>query len=214
VFCSRCGAANPDGPDVRFCHVCGAELALATAAAATAAPSPESSEPAVAATQSLYASTGGYEPAAGGMPVQAAVFPYGGFWIRLVAWLIDAIILGVLGAIFGFIFGVIGNLGGVRESTLVDTSRLIGFVLGLAYYVSLPPLVGATVGKLVLGYKIVGQDGRQIGPGRALGRYLGYIVSAIVLCLGFIWIGVDSYKQGWHDKIAGTYVVRKEFVKP
>ena len=86
-------------------------------------------------------------------------------------------------------------------------------LLSLAYYVALPPLLGATPGKLALGYMIVGPDGRKIGFGRSLGRYLGYIISAIPLYLGFIWVGIDAYKQGWHDKIAGTYVVRKEFVQ-
>ncbi|MCL5109595.1 MAG: RDD family protein, partial [Chloroflexi bacterium] len=202
MFCSRCGAANPDGPEVRFCHVCGAELAAAGAGSEAMPPL----EPTAASTQPLYPASGGYGPAVTGVPVQAAVFPYGGFWIRLVAWLIDAILLGVLGAIFGFVFGLMGALGGVRESAVLSTTNLVSFIFGLAYYVALPPLAGATVGKLILGYKIVGPDGRQIGAGRALGRYLGYIVSAIVFGLGFIWIGVDAYKQGWHDKIAGTYV--------
>jgi uncharacterized RDD family membrane protein YckC len=41
-----------------------------------------------------------------------------------------------------------------------------------------------------------------------LARYVGYIISTIPLCLGFLWVGFDSKKQGWHDKIAGTVVVR------
>ncbi|MHB1413835.1 MAG: RDD family protein, partial [Chloroflexota bacterium] len=73
---------------------------------------------------------------------------------------------------------------------------------------------GGTPGKLLLGFHIVGADGRHIGFGRSFARFICQILSAVVLCLGYIWVGVDAHKQGWHDKIAGTFVIRKEFVKP
>jgi uncharacterized RDD family membrane protein YckC len=67
----------------------------------------------------------------------------------------------------------------------------------------------ATPGKMILGLKIV--DARTGGipsTGQLIGRYLGYYVSTIPLLLGLIWVGIDVRKQGWHDKLAGTVVIR------
>ncbi len=68
----------------------------------------------------------------------------------------------------------------------------------------------ATPGKMVLGLKIV--DAKTLGAlgiGQMLGRYFAYLVSAIPVYLGFLWIGWDARKQGWHDKLSGTLVIRK-----
>jgi uncharacterized RDD family membrane protein YckC len=68
---------------------------------------------------------------------------------------------------------------------------------------------GQTPGKMLLGIKIVRIDGSPLTFGRAILRlFMGYPISGMVFGLGFLWIGLDSRKQGWHDKIAGTYVVR------
>ena len=67
----------------------------------------------------------------------------------------------------------------------------------------------ATPGKMVFGLKIV--DAETAGPcgtGQLIGRYLGYYPSFLVLGLGFIWVAFDKRKQGWHDKMAGTLVIR------
>jgi uncharacterized RDD family membrane protein YckC len=69
---------------------------------------------------------------------------------------------------------------------------------------------GQTLGKMALGIKVIGADGAPVSWGKAILRYVGYIVSGLVLGLGFIWVAFDARRQGWHDKIAGTYVVRKE----
>jgi uncharacterized RDD family membrane protein YckC len=62
----------------------------------------------------------------------------------------------------------------------------------------------------MLGLHVVGAaTGRNIGIGRAIGRYVGYLVSAAVLLIGLIWAAFDPRKQGWHDKMASTFVVRK-----
>ncbi|BCT91035.1 hypothetical protein LYSHEL_00590 [Lysobacter helvus] len=63
---------------------------------------------------------------------------------------------------------------------------------------------------MVVGAKVVdAQTGATISTGRAIARYLGYFVSLIGLCVGYLWVGFDPKKQGWHDHIAGTVVVRK-----
>jgi uncharacterized RDD family membrane protein YckC len=67
----------------------------------------------------------------------------------------------------------------------------------------------ATPGKMILGLKIA--NAADLGPistGQAVGRYFAYFVSTIVFGLGFLWVAFDAKKQGWHDKMAGTVVIR------
>ena len=70
------------------------------------------------------------------------------------------------------------------------------------------PIQGKTPGKMVMGVEIVKTDGSPIGFGRAILRYVGYIISSIILFIGFLMIAFDSKKQGLHDKIAGTCVIK------
>jgi uncharacterized RDD family membrane protein YckC len=67
----------------------------------------------------------------------------------------------------------------------------------------------ATPGKMMLSLRIVDAgSGESPGFGQSIGRYFGYFVSTIPFCLGLIWVAFDPRKQGWHDKLAGTVVVR------
>jgi uncharacterized RDD family membrane protein YckC len=67
----------------------------------------------------------------------------------------------------------------------------------------------ATPGKMAIGAKIVDEKtGGKPSTGQLIGRYFAYYVSTIPLLLGLIWVGIDARKQGWHDKLAGTLVVR------
>jgi uncharacterized RDD family membrane protein YckC len=69
---------------------------------------------------------------------------------------------------------------------------------------------GATPGKMVFSAKIVNAlTGQRPSMGQLIGRYFAYILSFLGLCLGFLWIGWDRRKQGWHDKLAGTVVVTR-----
>lgn len=86
----------------------------------------------------------------------------------------------------------------------------IVFLVQALYFVVLWTWRGATLGQLALGMEIRNEaDGRRIGLGRALLRYLGFVISSWILCIGFIWVAFDRRKQGWHDKIGGTLVVRR-----
>jgi len=126
---------------------------------------------------------------------------YAGFWRRFVAYLLDGIILNIISWILGFILSFLPYwLGGV-----------IGIVFAISSIVYFPGFwvwQGATPGKMMMGVKIVKTDGSPIGIGRAILRYVGYIVSAIIIFIGFFMIAWDSKKQGLHDKIAGTCVVK------
>jgi uncharacterized RDD family membrane protein YckC len=135
-----------------------------------------------------------------------------GFMRRFVAYLIDAVLITAVIAPLGYmIYGAayfdLPEPGDPTVRGLADA--LLTFVL--------PPLAillfwvyrAATPGKMAVGARIVlAADGSHPSVGRFVGRYLAYFVSAIPLGLGFLWIAFDRRRQGWHDKLAGTLVVR------
>lgn len=129
---------------------------------------------------------------------------YAGFWIRFAAFIIDGIILGVLGY---FIFGseVTQVSGGSVSVSFSGTQTLVPLLYTYLFWV----FFGATPGKMLFGLKIVDAEGNKISWLKALLRMFGYFVSSLVIFIGFLWIAFDAKKQGWHDKIAKTFVVKK-----
>lgn len=132
---------------------------------------------------------------------------YGGFWIRFVANVLDTILVWIV------LLVVVGVLGrGQNYDTWDDASRVIFGVVTLSalflYYPLFWGLKGQTPGMIPFGLVIRRPDGLRIGIGRAFLRFLGFIIASIPLYLGLIWAGFDRRKQGWHDKIADTVVVR------
>lgn len=126
---------------------------------------------------------------------------YAGFWIRFLASIIDGIIIGVIGAV---IFpGSASYSDGMVKVTQNGPQTLLSLVFTIGFWLWL----SATPGKLILGLKIVEENGAKLSVKGAILRYIGYIVSGIVIGLGFLWIGFDKEKQGWHDKIAKTHVI-------
>ena len=141
---------------------------------------------------------------------------YAGFWIRFGALIIDLVVMGiVLYVPLSFIYG---------EEYWVGDKFIYGFWDVMLGYVV--PFVATiwfwlrflgTPGKMATKLEIVdATTGEKMSTGQAIGRYFAYILAALPLCLGFIWVGIDKRKQGWHDKLAGTVVLRntgKEAVK-
>ncbi len=122
--------------------------------------------------------------------ISASTLPRAGFWIRLAAMLLDMVLLAVVA---GILTGGGGKLA----------------LFGLATYAAvLWKLKGTTIGGVICGLKVVRLDDRPIDWGTAIVRALGCFLSLVVAGLGFIWVAVDSERQSWHDKIAGTTVVR------
>jgi uncharacterized RDD family membrane protein YckC len=130
---------------------------------------------------------------------------YVGFWARVGAAIIDTILMAVV------LVPVVSILGGGYDWDDLSSPKNI-FINGV-----LPAIAvllfwfgrQATPGKMLIGAKIV--DAKTLGKpsnGQFIGRYLCYYVSSLLLGLGFIWVGFDSRKQGWHDKLAGTLVIR------
>src|SRR3989344_943490 len=178
-------------------------------------PEPQQSPPPPAA------STPAPLAAAPAAPSAPTVAQYAGFWIRLVAALIDGIILGIISgivqAVFGGVFGV-ALLTGPQEPSPATAGLFVGIfgalffiivAIDIVYYVGLTATYGATVGKMILGLKVVDTSGQKIGFGKAaLREIIGKWISGLVFGLGYLWAAFDEKKQGWHDKIAGTYVVK------
>ncbi len=133
---------------------------------------------------------------------------YAGFWIRVGATLIDSlIIIIVLMVPLSFIYGQQYWTGDQYIHGFWDF--LLGYVVPIVATIWFWLRFMGTPGKMALKLRIVdAKTGNGISLGQAIGRYLGYIVSSIPLGLGFIWIGIDGRKQGWHDKMAGTVVIR------
>lgn len=149
-------------------------------------------------------------PSAAALP--GAAVEYVGFWKRFVAFLIDSFILLVITvplilAIYGTDYGT--HTRGRVFAGLWDF--LIQFVLPAVAVIVFWRYRGATPGKMAISAKIVdAKSGQAPSTGALVVRYFAYLVSMLPLMLGFIWIGIDRRKQGFHDKIAGTVVVYDE----
>jgi uncharacterized RDD family membrane protein YckC len=146
---------------------------------------------------------------------------YGGFWRRCLAFLIDEIILYAIYFVF-FLVGVLSSaFGHLTRGDLVLTGAapymsswfmplywVAVVVVTALYFTCFVAVAGQTPGKMVLDLKVIPAEGGVMTFGMAFLRWVGYIVSAFLFYLGFVWIALDPRKQGWHDKIAGTVVVR------
>lgn len=127
---------------------------------------------------------------------------YAGFWVRTGASFLDIIFLAIV------TFPLVYALGITPESELSPITIMINYVLPIALVLGFWSWKQATPGKLLLKTKIVDAVTLEKPSTKQLIiRYLGYIPSMLVLCVGFIWVAQDARKQGWHDKLAKTLVI-------
>lgn len=211
MFCSRCGKQVEEGN--QFCQFCGQEVGAAAIAApaASGAPAPPSMASAPAAAPRRYA----------------------GFWIRLVAALVDGLILGI--PFWIIVASVIGMSGGFammlrrlpqgsappdpREVMAVMAPLFGVFLLGWfaflivewLYYAGMESSARqATIGKSVMSLRVTNYEGKRISFGHATGRFAGKVLNRFIpLGIGFIMAGFTEKKQALHDLIAGTLVVKQ-----
>lgn len=156
----------------------------------------------------------------GAPPVSA----YGGFWIRVVARLIDGIIVGIASSLVQVpMFFMMGGAGMMLNPDF-DPSRnpafpaammgtigmiwMLSFAIDAAYYTYLTGTRGATFGKMAVGLRVVRADGQPVSMGLAAGRWAANIVSGLTLGIGYIIAGFDSQKRALHDHICNTRVIR------
>ena len=127
-------------------------------------------------------------PAPPALMPDVLAYPKAGFWERMGAGFLDGVLVVVLSAFTG--------------------SAPLGLLIALAYFAGLWAWRGTTIGGIVLGLKVARLDGKPVTFIVSLVRALGAAFSIFVLFLGFFWIAWDRDKQGWHDRIAGTVVLR------
>jgi uncharacterized RDD family membrane protein YckC len=204
VFCSKCGAQN--FATAQSCQKCSGGLSVGLAPMPPAMPAQAyAAAPAVA-----YAA----------VPTSR----YGGFWLRLLAHLIDHVILGLVAAplFFILVLPVIVRVVHEAESNQEPSPELIVAIVSSVFVYILLAFVGqwlyealltssswqGTVGKRVLQLKVTDELGNRIGFGRATGRFFAKILSSMLFCIGFIMIGLTDRKRGLHDMLAGTLVMR------
>ncbi len=221
MFCSKCGARITEGS--AFCSSCGQP-------AGAAQPS-RPAEPEVIAVEALPASVaypppGVYRPTTPA-PMMVAPPPYAGFWLRVLAYLIDSIVMGVVFGIFVLIIiGIVGIgyfqqiFSGINpEDSTIPAFITLGF-LGLMavtllvswlYYAWMESSERqATLGKMALGLIVTDLDDRRVTFGRATGRFFSKMITGLIpLGIGYAMAGFTEKKQALHDMIASTLVLRK-----
>ncbi len=159
--------------------------------------------------------------------VSTSVVPlnYAGFWIRFGAVCIDALVIGAAQGVLFMVFfgGSLFSLAGQAATQNPDSVsgavagaiaagigmfQLFSFLIQAAYHWFLWTRYGATLGQMALGLKVVQPDGTAITSGQAIGRYFAYLLSGLILCIGFMMAGWDDQKRALHDRLADTRVIR------
>lgn len=160
------------------------------------------------------------------------VWSYAGFWWRVLAWLLDSVVLAAAEFGLGIVTGLqhvgltidnddqsVRQVSDISYTTSFHYSpsawhlhggglSLLGLILTIGYFVLMESSHWqATVGKRVCKLRVTDLDGRRISIARALGRYLGKFVSAFILGIGFLMVGWTRRKQGLHDVMADTLVM-------
>jgi len=158
-------------------------------AASSGAPPVMGDAPPSSAADAPRASSPGVAAAGPSPPPVTAALPRAGFWIRMAALLLDILLV-------------------VFLTGMLHHSHDLELVVLAAYGAMMWKLRGATVGNIVFDLQVVRLDGRQVDWETAIVRALSCFLSLVVAGLGFIWIAFDGNNQAWHDKIAGTVVVR------
>jgi uncharacterized RDD family membrane protein YckC len=129
---------------------------------------------------------------------------YAGFWRRFAAYIIDNILISVVFWLVALVLGAIAGDGGVIVAYILGTIGVFVYFAAMESSTS-----QATIGKIALGIQVTDLQGNRISFGKALGRNLAKILSALILYIGFIMAAFTARKQALHDMIAGTLVVQK-----
>ncbi len=136
--------------------------------------------------------------------VPASSVRYAGFWLRVVAAIIDAILLGM---VFGFILSSTVQMDPTQMSYATQWLPMVAAWLYSALMES--SSYQATLGKMALGLKVTTIDGKRLSFLNATGRHFAKILSGLLLCIGHLMVAFTAKKQGLHDMLAGTLVVKK-----
>jgi uncharacterized RDD family membrane protein YckC len=136
---------------------------------------------------------------------------YGGFWIRVAANVLDLLIIGAVNRAMvatgsGAWVGITNTAVGKGPANYDITAPLLVIVAVIGFWI----VWGATPGKMLLRLRIVDADnGQRAKAWQCVGRYFMALLALAPVGIGYLWIAIDPRKQGWHDKIASTAVVRR-----
>ena len=211
--CPSC--KSPNATSARFCSACGARMQ--ENAAAPPPPSPKARKVCSGCNKINDAAAKFCLSCGAKLPTMASVPAFGepaGFWIRALAFLIDGVVLYVLGLIaekrLGIPDSTLGN-GPVTTDALIRElpGLLLSVVIGLVFYTVMVGAWGATVGKMICGIRIVRGDGGRVTYGLSFTRYFAEFLSLVVLGLGYVWVALSPSKRAWHDYLCDTRVVYK-----
>ena len=193
VFCSRCGESNLAGG--AFCQKCGASLAAVVTPGTVSAGTPV-------------------------VPVVLVASPYGGFWIRVLAYLIDRIVVGAIYSPIAIYFALrmvaeLRRLPPNGPEQLAPIFHFVSIIVPLAFLVQwlyeallTSSSWQATVGTRVLDLKVTDEGGNPISFERATARFFAKVLSSLTLGIGFLMVAFTARKQGLHDLLAGTLVMK------
>ena len=135
---------------------------------------------------------------------------YAGFGLRLVASIIDGLLVSVVFWIAYFFILLDAQDSSISTSVYVFFFLLVYYIVPSLYFALMESSSKqATLGKMALGIKVTDEAGKRISFGRATGRYFGKIISGLILYVGYIMIAFTKKKQGLHDMLAGTLVVKR-----
>lgn len=162
-----------------------------------------------------YAPTApGYgSPALGYYAMVPGGVEYVGFWYRVLAAIIDGVVTGIGGAIVGAVVGAIlgVTIGTDNKAMLIIqiVSQLLGFIINWIYSATMESSSQqATLGKMAIGVRVTDLAGNRLSFGRATGRFFGKLLSSLIIGIGYLMVGWTEKKQGLHDIVAGTLVVK------
>ncbi|MGH2588582.1 MAG: RDD family protein [Dehalococcoidia bacterium] len=136
------------------------------------------------------------------MPGDMAAVEYAGVGARFVALLVDVILISIVAGVIGAIFGESPG-DGVQPVT-----QSLNLIISVAYFTYLIGSSGMTLGGRLMKVKVVDSGGNTPSYGTAAIRWVISIISGLVILLGYLWAFWDRNRQTWHDKVAGTYVVK------
>jgi len=145
-----------------------------------------------------------------GVPL-AADMEYAGFWIRLGAWFIDYIIIGIASTIIYIPLTFLGvsSFDEPAAFALIQlVSTIFNFILPAAYESWFVGKYAATPGKMACKLKVVMAEGDRVSYARAIGRHFAKYISGLILGIGYIMAGFDEQKRSLHDRICDTRVIK------
>ena len=207
--CPNCGAVRP--PGARYCRSCGAYLEESSDA-----PIAPSEEPRCPRCHSINEPTAAFCYSCG-LPFDEQPRPYegnmlragrpAGFWIRLVAALIDGLFLALTSLLLSALWPGTTVAEAVTSEDLWTTVDSVSVIVASLYYTLTVSIWSTTIGKRIVGIYVLRPNGSRVGVGRAFARYLAAQLSAVLLFAGYLMVAFRSDKRGLHDLICDTVVV-------